>query len=150
VNKVSKLTLSALGMIMTATLAQPTIARNQASGPNVESIVQSNFATRQADLRSLIFTAADAHQLSLSAAHSLFAQLDEIDAQTQQDLHRGGIGPAEADRLNNMFTAVTAQLGATAVQPPLGGYIFNPDAGASDGFVSPRLDAWRPGYQSWF
>lgn len=99
----------ALSFAAVAPITQPA----QARGVNVQAIVQSNFATRQAQLRSQISSAVNSGQLSPNIASGLLSELDSINAQEQQDLMRGGISNDEANRMNNMFTDVTQRLDAS-------------------------------------
>ncbi|HEY9789571.1 MAG TPA: hypothetical protein V6D22_04170 [Candidatus Obscuribacterales bacterium] len=111
-NRVSKLTTAALGVAMVGSLFVSAEARNPYGNASVQSLVQSNFATRQAQLRSEISAGVNAGTLNPGTAAALLGKLDQINAQTQGDLAYGGISNGEANRLNLMFTSVTQQLQA--------------------------------------
>jgi hypothetical protein len=107
-NRISKLAAATLGIVTVVSLAGPAQARGNA---NVQAVVQSNFATRQAQLRQEISADVANGSLSPSVAASLMAQLDQINADTQANIYGGGgISNLEANRLNNLFTNVTVQL----------------------------------------
>jgi hypothetical protein len=95
---------------------------------STHGIIQSNFATRQAQLRSQISTAVASGRLSASAAASLIAELDQINAREHTALASGGISQGEANELVAMFGDVTTRLnsllGSTAINPydPYGRY----------------------------
>jgi hypothetical protein len=118
------LAVASLGLALIGLYTLPVEARSAFGNAQVQSITQSNFATRQAQLRSEINTKVSSGQLSTAAAASLLGQLDQINAQVQSDLASvGAIDNVEANRIVAMFGSVTDQLNSSTVSSPYNPYI---------------------------
>jgi hypothetical protein len=119
-----KLAVASLGLALIGFYAMPVEARNAFGNAQVQAITQSNFATRQAQLRSEINAKVSSGQISTAAAAALLGQLDQINAQVQSDLAMaGGIDNTEANRIVAMFGSVTDQLNSSTVSSPYSPYI---------------------------
>lgn len=131
--RVNKLAAIALGCATVGLLSIPAEARNPYGNSQVQAVVQSNFATRQAQLRAEISTKVSNGTLNPSTAASLLGQLDSINAETQNALFAGGgISNDEANRIVSMFGDVTNQLNANTSSSTAFGMFGNPY-----GYLSP-------------
>jgi len=87
-------------------------SRSSTGNAQVQSVMSSNFSTRQQQLRSQIASSVSSGTMHPNSASALTAQLDQINSMTAA-YAGGGFTNSEAQQIVDAFTNVTNQVNAS-------------------------------------